>query len=417
MKCRARAARYVGMMVRRLLGFAILPLVGIVTPFLLLPIIARVGGPAVWTGIGVGQSVGVVGSVLTLWGWWVAGPARLAVLTREEERARLYVESLQQRLVVFVLVAPVSGLVAWNIAVDGDQRVAALMAIASSAIGLSPSWYSIGIGKPLQMVLFDEVPRAISIVAAAGVILWTGAVWFYPLVVLLVGLAMPLVFAWRVSVSPMIYVQPFRALLRDLRRQMAVAGTNLIGTSYTATPVPAATLFSDLSAVASFVSAEKIYRLGTFSIKSLGNAVSSWVLEGGRKNVRRHWAAIAAHATLGLGGCLGLTFAAAPVTGFLFGPELAAGRLESFGFGLAFVFLSLSTPLTRNILVPNGRSRFTLLTGITAASVGVPAMLILGYSFGVAGIAFGLALSQCLGFSMLLAPALVWLRASDGGQK
>lgn len=61
-------------LLRRLAGFTFLPLIGMLAPIVVLPIVARVGGPLGWQSIGVGQSVGVVASIAVMWGWWATGP-------------------------------------------------------------------------------------------------------------------------------------------------------------------------------------------------------------------------------------------------------------------------------------------------------------------------------------------------------
>jgi PST family polysaccharide transporter len=97
-------------------------------------------------------------------------------------------------------------------------------------------------------------------------------------------------------------------------------------------------------------------------------------------------------------------------TQILFGREVAANFPECVSFGLAFLFVSLSTPLSRNILVPAGQTRLTLFAATIGAVVGLPLMVILGIRTGIAGIGFGLAASQAMIFLILVLPAIKWLR-------
>jgi len=403
-----------GPMLRKLGGFALLPLIGVASPFLLLPIVARVGGPDQWTAFGVGQSLGVIGSVFTLWGWWILGPARLSRATSPTERYRLFARSLQQRAIAFVIIAPIVAVIAAALTWEGTPVTAALMAIAVSAAGLTASWYSIGEGRPGQMVLFEDVPRTAALVASAGIILATGAIWIYPILLLVVSIAMPVLFARRLTPTFLQFFDPIPTALREMRNQATVASTNLLGTLYTATPVPIATQVSPIDAAAAFVSAEKIYRLGTFTIKALANALQSWVLEDSHHWRKRHLSALAAHSALGiLGGALIATLTPF-VTTFLFGSNLAATHADSLWFGVAFLFLSLSTPLTRNVLVPAGRTRITLIAGSIGATMGLALMLVSGSVAGTAGVAFGLAFSQAAIFAILIIPAIRWLRTGAG---
>lgn len=397
-------------MLRRLTGFSLLPLIGILTPFILLPVVARVGGAGGWAAIGVGQSVGIIGGVTTLWGWWILGPARMSHLKVPRTKHALYVESLQQRLIIFSVVAPVAGVVSSAFSDQPWALTAGLMAVAGCSAGLSPSWYSVGEGRPLQMVLFDELPKAAAMAAAAILVWWTRTIWFYPALLLISSTIPPIVFAWYLSRSAHRLRKPLAGVLRSIPAQAAVAGTNLLGTSYTATPVPVGSLLVTAPVLAPFVSAEKLYRLGTFTVKALGNAMQSWVLEGGVTRVKRQYAAVLAHLFLGiLGGAL-LTGLGPTLTKVLFGREVAANYSECAAFGIAFLFVSLSTPLTRNILVPAGITRLPLAAAACGACIGLPSMIGLGLTIGISGLAIGLAISQALIFSILIIPAYRCLR-------
>lgn len=53
----------------RLGGFVGFPLLGILTPLLLLPVIARVAGPTGWASIVSAIAIGSFGATAILWGW------------------------------------------------------------------------------------------------------------------------------------------------------------------------------------------------------------------------------------------------------------------------------------------------------------------------------------------------------------
>jgi len=63
---------------RRLTGFTLLPLLSLVTPFLLMPVIARVAGGGGWSSVVAGQAVGTFGATVVFWGWNVVGPVQAA---------------------------------------------------------------------------------------------------------------------------------------------------------------------------------------------------------------------------------------------------------------------------------------------------------------------------------------------------
>ena len=59
---------------RRVLSFALFPLLTSAMSLILLPVIARVASPADWVGIGVGSSVGAVAATIVTYGWAMTGP-------------------------------------------------------------------------------------------------------------------------------------------------------------------------------------------------------------------------------------------------------------------------------------------------------------------------------------------------------
>jgi len=87
---------------RRLTGFTVLPLLSLVTPFLLLPVVARVAGPSGWSSFVAGQAVGMVGATVVFWGWNVGGPVLVAQASSAVERAEVYAASLRTRYLLLL---------------------------------------------------------------------------------------------------------------------------------------------------------------------------------------------------------------------------------------------------------------------------------------------------------------------------
>ena len=99
-------------MAKRISAFAGLPLLSSLTPFLLLPYIARVGGEGTWNALAVGQAVGSLAAILVALGWTLSGPARVAGTSDPELRRHLYAISLLTRLVAFAVCLPILAVVA-----------------------------------------------------------------------------------------------------------------------------------------------------------------------------------------------------------------------------------------------------------------------------------------------------------------
>jgi PST family polysaccharide transporter len=404
---------------RRLTGFTLLPLLSLVTPFLLLPVVARVAGAEGWSSFVSGQAVGTVGATVVFWGWNVGGPVLAARASDAEGRAQVYAASLRTRYLLLVGVGPVAALVSAAVATPGHRSDAAAIAAATSLLGLSPAWFGIGVGRPWLLFWYDTLPRVVAALAGALVVGVTGQVWAYPalLAVSVVGsLAL-----FRRRVAPTAHGAdlrpwPVRRSVGELREHLGTAGVNLAASAYASTPVPVATLAFRPAVSSPFASADAAYRFGLFAVTALGNAFQGWTLEPeATDRPARHRQAVLAHVVLGLVG--GSLFAALGpwVSGVLFGAEVAAPRDVCAWYGLAFLLVSASTPPIRNLLVPAGRVRLVLGWTIASAVTGLAVMVVAAVLGWSAGVAAGMALSELVLLVALLAPARRVLAASRSG--
>jgi len=393
---------------RRLTGFTVLPLLSLVTPFLLLPVVARVAGPSGWSSFVAGQAVGMVGATVVFWGWNVGGPVLVAQASSAVERAEVYAASLRTRYLLLLGVVPAAAVVSALVAQPGHRVDASAMAVATSLLGLSPSWFGIGVGDPWLLFWYDTMPRVVAAVVGAGVVWATGFVWTYP-VLLALSVAVSLVAFRRRVVAGVDGTSPFPVSRSggELRTHLGTAGINLAATAYASTPVPIVTVAFPPDVSSPFASADAAYRLGLFTVTAVGNAFQGWTLEGaGGERRSRHRAAFGAHLVLGVVG--GLLFAALGpwVTGFVFGPDVAAPRDVCVWYGVAFLFLSVSTPPIRNLLVPAGRVRLVLGWTLGSAAVGLVLMIGAAVAGWSAGVAAGMAVSEAVLLAGLLGPAL-----------
>jgi PST family polysaccharide transporter len=142
------------------------------------------------------------------------------------------------------------------------------------------------------------------------------------------------------------------------------------------------------------------------AVIALGNAFQAWVLEPSALDVRRrHRLAIISHVGLGAVGGLGIALLGPLLTGIVFGTAVAAAPIPSLLYGVAFFFLSSTTPLIRNILIPAQRYRTVFMATIASAVVGISTM-VLGSALGSAGlVALGVAAAEATSFVVLIRPA------------
>lgn len=396
-------------MLRRLTGFTLLPLLSLVTPFLLLPVVARVAGAAGWSSFVAGQAVGTVGATVVFWGWNVGGPVLAARASSDRDRAVVYAASLRTRFLLLLGVLPVAALVGALVATSGYRLDAAAMAAATALLGLSPAWFGIGVGRPALLFWYDTLPRVVAALLGALVVGVTGAIWAYPLLLALSVVVSLALFGARVTPTATgsdLTPWPLRRSAGELREHLGTAGINLAATAYASTPVPVVTSAFRPVVSSPFASADAAYRFGLFAVTAMGNAFQGWTLEPDvADRTARHRVALVAHVGLGVVG--GALFAVLGpwATGLLFGADVAAPGDVCAWYGLAFAALSASTPPIRNLLVPAGRVRLVLGWTLGSAVLGLAVMLVAALAGWSAGVAAGMALSEVALLLGLFAPA------------
>lgn len=395
----------------RLTGFAVLPLLSLITPLLLLPVIASIVGAEGISSVISGQAIGTFAATVLLWGWNVDGPVAIARAADSHERGAIYLRSVRTRLLLMVAVLPLSGLVAALVAVPGFRAEAIAMSWAVGLTGLSPAWFCIGVGQPRLLAVYDTVPRFLATAAAAPVLLLGHQLWHYTALLAVATVLALIDFHRRYSPGGQWLPVDVRESLRGLKGQAKTAGISLAGNAYASTPAPIATATTAPQASGSLATADTLYRFGLFTVVALGNAFQSWTIERDAANpVRRHLTAIWAHAGLGVGGALVLTVAGPLASSLLFAGKMQASTELCAYYGLAFVFLSASTPFIRNLLIPAGRQSQVLRWTLISALVGVASMVWAGATGNAPGIALGMALSEAVLFVALLIPGLKLLR-------
>ncbi|MEP6796633.1 MAG: polysaccharide biosynthesis protein [Lapillicoccus sp.] len=402
---------------RRLTGFTLLPLLSLVIPFLLMPVIARVASGAGWSSVVAGQAVGTFGATVVFWGWNVVGPVQAARAATAKARADLYAASLRTRLTLLLPVVPLVALVSGAVAQPGFRVIAASMAIATALLGLSPAWFGIGVGQPMLLLWYDTLPRVLAALVATPLILVTRAIWAYPVVLALATVAGLAAFQRRHASGSDWSPFPVSRAVAELREQGGTAGINLVATAYASTPAPVATAAFPVAQSSRFASADTIYRLGLFAVTAMGNTFQGWTVEPGASDRRRrHLVAGWAHLGLGLVGALLFVGLGPWATGLLFGADLAAPRDVCAAYAVSFLFISAGTPLIRNLLIPDGRTRLVLVWTTVSAVVGVLVMVATAAAGWLAGVAWGMAASEVALTVGLLGPALGVLRSGSSAR-
>ncbi len=379
---------------RRLGGFAGLPLLSLLAPFLLLPIIARLGGVEGWAAIAIGQSFGAFAAIAVTFGWTLVGPAKVAGASESLRRLH-YGDSMISRLLILTIVVPLASAATLALAPESHRFDALAMAVAMAIGSLSPAWYAIGVGRPGWIAQFDVVPRLVAVGVSAALLLYTGWIILYPICLIFATIIGTGIFSFRIGQLHLRKGTEIARVLGQMWADRTGALTVITAGAYSATPVALLSLVAPAGSVAIFASAEKLYKLSLFSVQSLGGAFQGWVAEDAPTHVtRRMHFSLLSHTLLGLSGGSGIALLGEPITRLLFGEAVAADPMTSLYYGLAFMAVSINTSTGRHILVPLGQLRSVLVSTLVGAVVGVSSMIVLGTIYGGPGGAAGLAAGE-----------------------
>jgi len=378
---------------RRLLSFSTIPAFSALIPFLILPVLARAAGSEAWVAIAVGQSVGGFLALAVGLGLNVQGPT-LVALAAPEDRADLFARGTRARLALVVPALVAGAVVAWTLAPAGFGADAALMAAAITLGGLTSSWYLIGLGTPLPLIGFELLPRAVATAGGAVIVVAGGAVAWYPILLIAAIVGGVGGYALRV-VRPRELVTGWGESLRFARRQLSAAATETVSGAYTALAVSLVTAGASTAQAGTYVSGDKLWRMGQTVVGAQGNALQGWVVEDDRAHfgarVRR---ALVLHAALGAVGFALFALAGPWLTALAFGSGVAIDRPTAVLFGVATFCLSMSTATGRHVLIAWGRPKQVFASVVAGAAVGIPTTLILSAQLGAVGGATGLAAAE-----------------------
>ena len=380
---------------RRLLGFMLLPAVAALSPIIALPVVTRNAGSAGWGSAISGENIGTFIAIAIGWGWTTIGPALISLAADDDERARIYRESLTIRLLISLIALPALVLICWVIAAPGYEWLTVLMGAQGALISLSFTWFSAGVGDPRTIVILDAVPRLLANLAAAGLVLVTGIVVLYPLAGILVTLVSTAIFSLRLLRR---HPGPWpgrRDLPRLFKSTLPVALNDAGLSGYSSVPAPVVNVTASHAASAGYASSDKLLKLGQFIPMTLANALQSWIGEAhGSHRGRRMGVALLIATGIGLLGWASLALIGPWFTEFYFGADAAAPFDVLLATGVVFFFFSVRTVVARLVLFPAGQAGAVMRTTLIATAVGIPLMIALALAWGPVGAAVGYAFTE-----------------------
>ncbi|MDQ0731126.1 hypothetical protein QFZ57_001920 [Arthrobacter sp. B1I2] len=370
----------------RLAGFVVLPMASMASPLLALPAVTSQFGATAWVAIAVGQSVGGASAIIVELAWSLTGPQRAARM-RGGARRRLLALSISSKLLLFLPMATVSALVSAGLSPQ-HAFTSALVAIGTTAVGLSSVWYYIGILSVTRIFLTDAMPRLVGVVTASLLVLLGAPLWVYPTL----GIIVPS------CISPFSTLLAEGVRLRDLRgltwsriflvlrfQSLGMAGRALSGL-YIALPVALVTWVAPGS-VAIFAAAERLQRICLQLLDAVPNVMQNWLGRAVEPNERnsRIRRAIAWNALLGVVAATAFTLSAPFISKYVFaGAANIPIQLAALSGALIFV-VSISKATGNLALVALQRVKVITISALSGALVGIPLILLGSATYGAMG--------------------------------
>jgi O-antigen/teichoic acid export membrane protein len=395
----------------RVTRFAALPVLSIAAAMIALPVVARHSTPTEWAALAIGQAVGSSAALIVGWGWTLTGPSLIA-RADDLARRRMYADSLLVRVPLFLLIAPAAVALSIVLSPPNTTLLAAGMGLASTLTGLSIGWYCVGLARPLDVAAFELLPRIAAGATAAILINYGAELVIYPILLSASTFCALLLHATKTLRHSQVRIsfQP-NAIIRLLRDGLPGVISESASGVYAYAGAALISIQSLPREVATFSSAERIYRVALSAIVVLNNASQGWVAEARVQSaLSRTRMALAAQAVVGCTGMLGLTLFGPWLSSVLFGYDLAIGRSIAFYFGITFFIVSLNTGLGRYVLVPNGYTKRVMASTLVGAGLGIPAILLAAKYGGASGGAAGVAVSQGAVLLVLLPRSVSLLR-------
>lgn len=387
----------------RLFGFTLIPAIAAVSPLVVLPAVSRSAGEDGWASAIAGESIGTFAAIAVAYGWTTVGPALIANTTDSIRRGRLYRDAVVVRLAMSAIALPLLVVLCFVVAAPGHALLATLMGLQGALIGLSFTWFAVGVGDPRSILFYDAIPRLCVATAAMLAITNGMPVEVYPLagiLVTVIGTSAYTLGLLRRYPSPW---PPLREVPGLFRVGAPVALNDGALGAYSSVPMPLVNTIASGSAAAGFASADKLAKLGQFLPLTLANALQSWTAEvHGDERGKRLRIALLMHGGFGALGAVVLGLAGPPVTALLFGQPAAATLGVCFALGAGFAMFSLRTSMTRHVLFPAGEQKRVMGATLIATAIGVPAMLIGAWAWGPLGVAFGYAATETVSTVLLV---------------
>lgn len=385
----------------------------IASPLLALPAVTSKYGTAAWVAVAVGQSVGGAVAVVVELAWSLTGPQRMARLGEEAGR-RVLALSLLSKLVLFVPLSVVAAAVSAQLSM-AHGGTAALVAVGTTAAGLTSIWYYIGRGSVMKIFATDAFPRLFCVSGAAALILLDAPLWTYPVVGIILPSAVSVaatLFTERIGLVYFRRISFCRIWFVIRVQSVGMSGRALSGV-YIALPVAIVSMVAP-NAVAVFAAAERLQRICLQILDAIPSVMQRWVGSASDRQQRhaRIKRAILYNALVGLVAGVGFALGAPLVSRYVFAGSVDL-PLEITVISGVLVFVVCISKATGNLaLVALNRVKVITLSALAGAVVGIPAILVGAVVKGAGGALLAEVIAELIVVTIQVGGVAIALRRS-----
>jgi O-antigen/teichoic acid export membrane protein len=361
-----------------ILPYFLIPAAGALSPLLVIPVVSKSFGESGWAIMAIGQSIGGAAGVVGELGWGVVGPQQLPLLG-QRKRLRLYRMALASRLLSAVPLALIAALLAGLLAPSGRIE-AACLAAGTALAALSPTWYFIGINRPLLILGTESLPKILTALVS-GVLIYTGGGIIVLGILTICQVALTLFLASRrIEGATWPKLAEFREAPAAMRRQLVISVGRSVSVLYTYLPTSLAAIVAP-AAVPAFAAVDRLMRMSLAVLSGIPSRLQSWLGSATREGAgRRRSQTIQLNLVLGVVCGTGFALLASWVADIVFAgevsvtPELAwaAGALlaiicASRGVGLVLVSAGGANSITTAI-IPSAITGVVMLFPLAAGA-------------------------------------------------
>lgn len=380
----------------RLATFALTVGLGTVVGLLAIPIITGIVGSESWAVLALVQALATLFGVLVAFGWGTIGPGMVAAAA-PSHRAQMFADSLVTRGYLYVVTAPIM----CGVMVLLQPGQAVFVTVASLAYllpYLGASWFFIGEAKPMRLFVVDALPQLAGTVVGLLVLsatrnftLLVATQLLFNLVTVLLSAAVILRRGGKFAMNFSI-----RNSLSRMAGQRHGVVTAATGSLYVNLPILAVKLLLP-GQLDIYAFADRLFRFAVTAFSPVLQFIQGWIPEGGPEDVRhrvRRASQIAP--VLGILGGGGLALLGPLAAETLVRDSMDFGFTLSVPIGLCFAAVAVSQVLGLACLVSIGQAKTLAQSTVVGAVFGTPLILVGVLSAGVAGAAWGVALSEVL---------------------